>query len=95
MGPYPRLRDPKALKPSAFRMISWAKSRFSRVISSRRQDLFIVFIRVKALVRALFSVHVVTRKLKKSVTYYFNVRNPPHEKNIAKKIPKKFGGYVL
>jgi hypothetical protein len=65
------------------------------VISSRRQDLFIVFIRVKALVRALFSVHVVTRKLKKSVTYYFNVRNPPHEKNIAKKIPKKFGGYVL
>ena len=22
MGPYPRLRDPKALKPSAFRMIS-------------------------------------------------------------------------
>ena len=58
------------------------------MISSRRQDLFIVFIRVKALVRALFSVHVVTRKLKKSVTYYFNVRNPPHEKNIAKKFRK-------
>ena len=38
--------------------------------------------------RALFSVHVVTRKLKKSVTYYFNVRNPPHEKNIAKKFRK-------
>ena len=54
------------------------------MISSRRQDLFVVFIRVKALVRALFSVHVVTRKLKKSVTYYLNVRNPPHEKNIAK-----------
>ena len=69
-------------------MIPWAESRFSRVISSRRQDLFIVFIRVKALVRALFSVHVVTRKLKKSVTYYFNVRNPPHEKNIAKKFRK-------
>ena len=38
MGPYPRLRDPKALKPSAFRMISWAKSRFFCVISYRGQD---------------------------------------------------------
>ena len=69
-------------------MIPWAESRFSRVISSRRQDLFIVFIRVKALVRALFSVHVVTRKLKKSVTYYFNVRNPPHEKNLKNNAEK-------
>ena len=38
--------------------------------------------------RALFSVHVVTRKLKKSVTYYFNVRNPPHEKNLKNNAEK-------
>ena len=43
MGPYPRLRDPKALKPSAFRMISWAKSRFFCVISYRGQDRFCRF----------------------------------------------------
>ena len=54
------------------------------MISSRRQDLFIVFIRVKALVRALFSVHVVTRKLKKSVTYYLMYAVP-----LMKKISQK------
>ena len=64
------------------------------MISSRRQDLFIVFIRVKALVRALFSVHAVTRKLKKEHHVLFNVRNPPREKK-REKVPEKFGPYVL
>ena len=69
-------------------MIPWAESRFSRVISSRRQDLFIVFIRVKALVRALFSVHVVTRKLKKSVTYYLMYAVPLMKKILQKSSEK-------
>ena len=58
------------------------------MISSRRQDLFIVFIRVKALVRALFSVHVVTRKLKKSVTYYLMYAVPLMKKILQKSSEK-------
>ena len=52
------------------------------------RTLFIVFIRVKALVRALFSVHVVTRKLKKSVTYYLMYAVPLMKKILQKSSEK-------
>ena len=86
MGPYPRLRDPKALKPSAFRMISWAKSRFFCVISYRGQDRFCRFHTCKCTRGALvLSAREATWWATWAENGYrriTNVRDPPREKNL-------------